>query len=104
MLLPAQVYYRAGETVYWRVIVSAPGAEDVVREGSFTVTAETPVFLKSDGSSHGGDAERILHVRIGAKGLGTGENWADAYTDMASAVAGLSPTARRLSPLLVLAK
>ncbi len=74
VVMPSQTYYPHGATVYWRVIVTAEGAEPIVRNGSYEVTDETPVFLGRGGGAN------VIHLRPAAKGTGTGDNWADAVT------------------------
>ena len=78
-------YPRPGSTIRVYVLVTADGVESRERTFEVTVPADktVPAFVGKGGGAG------VIHVRYGARGLGTGENWADAYTDMASAAAGL---------------
>lgn len=89
--VPAGHYFNRSETIYWRAVLSAPDAEDVVRTGSFTVTAETPMFV-----GHGGDPTKVVHVRLGANGARTGDNWEGGVTTLADALELVTDTRNQI--------
>lgn len=80
-------YPSTGETVYVKVIVTADGATDVVASKEAVAIGVVPDFV-----GHGGNPATVIHVRDGATGKATGENWADAYTDLREAIALLDGT------------
>ena len=84
-------YPQPGESVYVKVVASADGVP--------TVTVFKTVVVPSDQGlvvppyvGHGGDPQRVIHVRDGARGRKDGRNWADAYDDFREALKLLDET------------
>ena len=71
------VAFVSGDSLFVRVVVSAPGVADVVP------SIEPVVMQGSTPASFGkGGGAGIVHVRPGATGLGDGSNWFDAIPDI----------------------
>ena len=82
----AFVYPQPGETFFVKIVASAVAVEDMVFTTSVTVPSDCRVpFHVGKGGGAG-----VIHVRPGARGLGTGANWTDAYADFRSALKELS--------------
>ena len=77
-----------GDTLYVKVVISAPGQADVVYTTSTTVTGDTPAWV-----GHGGDPDKVVHVRAGSVAVDPhGTSWADAYPDIDSANLAMTET------------
>ena len=83
--LLAPVYPQPGTEVTMAVSVAVAGADPVTCDP--VVEPATGVLPPWYGK--GGPAN-VIHVRTGADGLGTGENWTDALTSISAAQAALS--------------
>ena len=83
--LLAPVYLQPGTEVAMEVSVAVAGADPVTCDP--VVEPATGVLPPWYGK--GGPAN-VIHVRAGADGLGTGENWTDALTSISAAQAALS--------------
>lgn len=73
--------------LYIRVVVTAPGAEDITVCKDVPVEGTIPPW-----AGKGGDPEHIIHLRAGAKGANDGTSWTDAYADFADALKALTAT------------
>lgn len=80
----ATVYPLPGETFTVKVIASAEGVADAVTVKTFTVPTNEGLMLPPYLGKGGGSS--VIHVRLGARGRGTGESWTDAYTDFRDAL------------------
>ena len=80
----ATVYPLPGGTYTVKAIASAEGAVDAVAVKTFTVPDDQGLVLPPYYGKGGGPG--VIHVRLGARGRGTGENWNDAYTDFRSSL------------------
>ena len=83
--LLAPVYPQPGTEVTMAVSVAVAGADPVTCDP--VVEPATGVLPPWYGK--GGPAN-VIHVRAGADGLGTGENWTDAFANIPAALAALS--------------
>ncbi len=80
----ATVYPPPGGTFTVKAVASAEGAVDAVTVKTFTVPTNEGLLLPPHLGKGGGAG--VIHVRPGARGRGTGENWTDAYTDFRDAL------------------
>ena len=75
-------YYQPGSKITVSVTVSVAGFADIVDEAAHTVdeSKSLPPWYGKGGPAN------VVHVREGAMGAATGENWTDAFTDLTSAL------------------
>ena len=80
----ATVYPPPGGTFTVKAVASAEGAVDAVMVKTFTVPTSEGLMLPPHLGKGGGSG--VIHVRLGARGRGTGESWTDAYTNFRDAL------------------
>ena len=88
MISRCPISFTDGDTLYVKVVVSAPGQADVVVTTSKAVSGDMPAWV-----GHGGDPEKVVHVRVGSVAVDPhGTSWADAYPDIDSANLAMTET------------
>ena len=70
------------------VSITAAGAESKFYQETDEVTGTYPAYYGKGGGAN------VIHVRTGADGLKDGSNWEHAYSDLNSAIASLSDSAK----------
>ena len=78
------VYLKKGETYKVHAVAWVAGQTDCEKDEQAVVSGDQPPW-----SGKGGPAY-VIHVREGADGKATGENWSDAFPDMKRAFAAVS--------------
>lgn len=80
-------YFDPGQVITIRVELAVRGQESAVYETEHTVD---PTKVRPPWIGHGGDPEKIIHVRGGADSAQDGTSWTDAFGDIASALAAVT--------------
>lgn len=93
----ATVYPPPGGTFTVKAVASAEGAVDAVMVKTFTVPTNEGLMLPPHLGKGGGSG--VIHVRLGARGRGTGESWTDAYTNFRDALKLISEDRRSCGSL-----
>ena len=85
--VPAPEYFDPGQAITIKVELAVRGKEPATREYQHTVD---PTKIRPPWIGHGGDPEKIIHVRGGADSAQDGTSWTDAFGDIASALAAVT--------------
>ena len=80
-------YFDEGATLTVRVYMPATGAEPYQKDFTYAVEGVKPIW-----HGHGGDPEKIVHVKQNATGLNNGRSWTDAYTNLYEAISSVKAT------------